>query len=833
MIDIRAMLTRRARSLVAFDQGCERMERVGSERVALKPHKPISGPALVALVLATLTGVTRGEAAGGLLSPGSQESNAAAGSAKLAQPSEVGTLVLDFDADAWNTLGCSMVGSLPVAPAYGAHQVRLDISHQSTLAYSIATGGRIADARGKLRTHGGMLLDCPDGLFGISEFTLVPLDDKIWVLSAVISGDRADRLDFAIHGLDLEPDAVGSIVGFSGQLILTAASANRLSAPTMAEVKAGSLTVVWHVHPVVTRESIEPERLESQEHGLDKAAPSVGPAPVGALSSVGADVIVGDIQSFRRWARINGITAYSIGTTSCNVGDVPLNWFRNAPEHPVIAQNLYRLKNGRFEQIALSWVKHGFTASVGELCSGPGQCVPEPTDEQLGVGCSDIYSNTLNGFQANMGPRALVNPTTGEFPFPYDAPAFSGELDRRLQVADADLDPALNAGARYFAEAHYITSDDAADGNQDNNASYREFSVVETSPQVFNLAFTPGNPTERGLPAIWAWAAVDPQVRMAIVDVPGDRRLLVGTRVTDLGDGRWEYEYAVQNLNSDRAVGAFGVPVTAGTDIQSTGFRDVHDHSGAPFDTTDWSLVVDPSDVTWHTQDFALNPNANALRWGSLYNFRFVADVCPVDGRVRLGLFKPGDPSVVFADAPVPGSPAQLIASNPPDGAIDARQPSDPDGSHVTGWQQVRIQWSAPPCRAFSASDFHVSQFGGTQPAPVVAEVHVLADDEIEIILDRPIADRAWTLITHAHSGERIRLGFLPADANGDGTANARDILALIDMLNGVRATPGPWATDIDRSGKANAADITRLIDLLNGSSQYERYFAATLPPVP
>src|ERR1700710_186756 len=64
-----------------------------------------------------------------------------------------------------------------------------------------------------------------------------------------------------------------------------------------------------------------------------------------------------------------GFVGYSVGTISCNRGDLPLNWCSNgggcAPgagplDHPVIAQNLYRLKNGRFDQIGMSWVKHGF-----------------------------------------------------------------------------------------------------------------------------------------------------------------------------------------------------------------------------------------------------------------------------------------------------------------------------------------------------------------------------------------------------------------------------------------------------------------------------------------
>lgn len=792
----------------------------------------IRGYVLLALAFAAPPCTSKAESPvdSGPLQADSSETAAGAASCRRAAS---GSITLDFDANTWMQHGCSLVGSMPVMVAESQQRVRLDISRSSRLLFEDTDNRSTLGFSGTLRTHGGMLLDCGGQVLALSDFVLAPSANDHWVLSAGIDGDAEHRIEFAVVHPVVEADGAADGVRITGSLVLLPGNTRHVPAMTLANVEVGSLAAVLRLRDAENGVVHPPDETGWAKTITHKTASMSAPEVGGALVSVGADVIVGEIQSFRRWTRINGITAYSIGTVSCNVGDVPLNWFMKTPEHPVIAQNLYRLKDGRFEQIALSWVKHGFTASSGTLCSGPGQCIIEPTDQQLGVGCSDIYSNALNGFQANMGPRALVNPTTGEFPFPYDAPSFSGELDRRLQVADADLDPALNVGARYFAEAHYITSDDAADGNQDNNASFREFGVVETSPQVYNLSFSPGSATERGLSAIWAWAAADPQVRVAIVDIPGDRRLLVGARVTDLGDGRWDYEYAVQNLNSERAVGSFGVPLAAGVIVEEVRFRDIHDHSGAPFDTADWTTIVNPSELTWFTDEFADHPNANALRWGSLYNFRFVANVCPVDGQVRLGLFKPGNPSAVFAAVPIPSAPAMITFSEPPDGAIDARQPSDPDGQNVSGWQQVHIQWSGPPCRAFDTSDFHVTQVGGMAPAPVVAEVHALGNDELEIVLDRPIAVRAWTVITHGSGGGRVRLGFLPGDANADGVAAARDILALVDMLNGVREVPGPWSTDINRSGDSDAADIIRLIDLLNGSSQYERYFGARLPLMP
>ena len=60
---------------------------------------------------------------------------------------------------------------------------------------------------------------------------------------------------------------------------------------------------------------------------------------------------------------------YSVGTTSCNVGTTNLNWFSSgADRHPLIINNMYRVKDGAIEQIGVSWVKHGFCALQQTLC---------------------------------------------------------------------------------------------------------------------------------------------------------------------------------------------------------------------------------------------------------------------------------------------------------------------------------------------------------------------------------------------------------------------------------------------------------------------------------
>jgi hypothetical protein len=166
--------------------------------------------------------------------------------------------------------------------------------------------------------------------------------------------------------------------------------------------------------------------------------------------------------------------------------------------------------------------------------------------------------------------------------------------------------------------------------------------------------------THRQEPAIFAWKFFDPTVELSQVDVgPTDGVFWVGAKVTDNGDGTWHYEYAIHNLNSDRSARAFRVPVINGTEVIHIGFRDINYHSGEPQSPTDWNRILDtsttPHNVLWETTEtFAENVNANALRWGTTYNFRFDANVPPTSGPATIELFKPGTPASVVVTTLVP-----------------------------------------------------------------------------------------------------------------------------------------------------------------------------------
>jgi hypothetical protein len=144
------------------------------------------------------------------------------------------------------------------------------------------------------------------------------------------------------------------------------------------------------------------------------------------------------------------------------------------------------------------------------------------------------------------------------------------------------------------------------------------------------------------LPAIFAWQASAPSdVGVKSYDVIGDGRFLLGYRVIDNGNGTWSYEYAIQNLNSDRAGGSFSVPVPAGVTVTNIGFKSPAYMNGEGYSNAAWTATQADGLITW-TCEPNTNANANALRWSTLYNFRFTADVPPQTnlGVVNMGLWK-------------------------------------------------------------------------------------------------------------------------------------------------------------------------------------------------
>ncbi|MHC5114686.1 MAG: hypothetical protein ACYTGP_09685 [Planctomycetota bacterium] len=422
-----------------------------------------------------------------------------------------------------------------------------------------------------------------------------------------------------------------------------------------------------------------------------------------SCETTGPDLVVSLIPNVLNHPIEGATAAFSIATTACNIGDEPANWITLTPQHPVIGQNMFRLREGRFEQLGQSWLKHGTGAiqldGCGCGCTNPG------TNTQLGVGCSDPYSAVFNGTQGGLGPKFEVNAATGVFPFPpTDQALIGGPTFKRIQVAIADLDPAQLGGGDYFVEAQYVSADDATADNKNNNASYRAVSVTG-SDLDWTVVVT--GPMFQREPAIMAWGAADPAVETVFADVPGDGRFIVAWTATSAGGGLWQYEFAVHNLNSDRSAGTITIPLPPGAACTNVGFHDVDYHSGEPFDGTDWTASTVGDQVSWSTLTVVEDPMANALRWGTLYNYRFVADVEPTElTELVIGLFKTGAPASVT----VPLAFAGTVC------------PADVDGNGTVGFGDIlAIIGAWGPCPTPCAAD--LSGNGTVDFADVLAAI--------------------------------------------------------------------------------------------------------------
>ena len=383
-----------------------------------------------------------------------------------------------------------------------------------------------------------------------------------------------------------------------------------------------------------------------------------GDSPLTAelLGGGNPDVVVWDLQSYQNYTPSGGYHAYALGTTSCNQGDVPLLWQSNTNLHPVIGQNMYRWKDGRFEQIGMGWLKHGFYALSLSDC-GPCQGTDGTT---LGINCSDPYTASRNGSQGGLGPKYQVNATTGYFPYPPANPSYSGSTARRCRVPSSDVIPSENPGAVYFMEGQYVCPDDSPDdtGDASNNSSHRRLNMA-SSGAISSFA----GPTIQELPAIASWDDLDPEVDLHEIEIPGEGTVWFGSRVFDEGNGTYRYEYAIFNLNVDRSIGSLRLPWDPSNVANVAKHKAPEWHSGEMFTNESWDMSISGGEMVWSADSYTANEMANAVRWANLQNITIITEAEPTIGNVTLDFFKPGSPENLQIQTNVPGTSIPVEAA--------------------------------------------------------------------------------------------------------------------------------------------------------------------------
>lgn len=421
---------------------------------------------------------------------------------------------------------------------------------------------------------------------------------------------RADDV-LRVHGFDID---------------ISADLAARLGRPDLA----GRLIGFGEIYTTV--------EMTGGVRGPDPAGPN---ADRGGFRDVKLGILSGLTDVTRTGTYPNGMNALSMATTSCNVGDVDVQWHAPMQEdHPGIVMSLYRELDGRFEQIGVSDVKHGFFALSSSQCT---PCQHPSDGSYLGVGCSDTYGSGNNSDRQWLAPRNewTVFPGTWECTASHFAGGMPdcsrrhgsgghGSIDHRLPVADADL---VVPGATFYYGAYYVVR---ADDNKINNEGSRRATADWTGSRWSFGTPSSGNPLLEG-PAVLrfgdlqTWKLV-PKGEFSA----GEGSVILCAETTDLGNGMTHYEYALYNRDSDRGVRRFSIPLGDVTDVTNVGFHDPDSN-----ESNDWTVTIENGFITWETED-------NPLTFGLLFNFRFDGNAPAQEGNAELETYVAAPSNDVF-----------------------------------------------------------------------------------------------------------------------------------------------------------------------------------------
>ncbi|HEU4664628.1 MAG TPA: hypothetical protein VFS55_11400 [Dokdonella sp.] len=555
---------------------------------------------------------------------------------------------------------------------------------------------------GSLRMSGGYVLALADGSrIDLRDATLrvnasnpnvldlVSSDGKVWFFTDRIMFELADgNRTLAVRAADLR---------------ISSDLARRLGAPQSDGWELGDFAMNTEVNIVGSNPG--PERSCSVYPWPNVDVPSVPGAkyqadlfmqnfsisPVGCQSCTGptGTGIAAFAPSSTLRNNVNDGTAQAtvagdpLGTSSA-LYTADIAWYtkfsgNNAPynndQHPYLIWNLYRIDaNGGISQIGRSGVKHAFlTINSGCIsqCGG---------SHALGLGCGDTYGTGNNDSPGDMGPRSEIIPATGQWgrcgsifdPDCNGSQNSSGNTDwtQRMKVPEKKLAHAGGDGVTFLFESWYVARDDIN--------IYNSMASMSVNPQFSGSQWSlTGASSYRLGGAIDRWVDPSnpgPNARTSELKVPEGHAKLAA-KVTDLGNGRWRYDYAIMNFDfaraetqgaepnlrvvSNKGFDAFSVPIQGGSRLQATS-----SNLGDAGQGQQWRASIANGRLTWSNDAGApvfggpsTPPVASlpTLDWGTLYSFSFISTSAPVEGAATLHVAQAGSPSSYDLVTLVPG----------------------------------------------------------------------------------------------------------------------------------------------------------------------------------
>lgn len=562
----------------------------------------------------------------------------------------------DLAADIGLTLGAA--SSRHAELSFREHEM-FDLRQNGSLDFNVRNGSLSDFVGGLLQARGGYVLDTPAGRIDLTDFRLVPRVGSATPILDVVSADGkawfyVDRLMYELIDNKQRLAVRTMDVRISPEL------AARLGNPAVADWAIADMQVTTDV----TRQGELPQATLGSTKWHGNAVPGVPGATYQAdlfmqtfnvqysrcdtCTGVGGNGRVVFTPSSTLRNNVNNGTAAStvggdpLGTSSAlYAADIP--WYGkfsgnfapyNNDQHPYLIWNLYRLNaDGSIDQIGRSGVKHAFLTINSACIENPGD------DHILGRGCSDTYGVGNNDSSSDLGPRTEIIPNTnqwGRCGSIYDTncdgiqnAGGNGSYDQRLVVRESQFSGTPTTGATYLFESWYLARQDV---NIYNSMATKRVTFTR-SGSVWAVG---GNDQYRLGPAIDRW--VDPTAPGAnaasSTKATPEGNVKVAVKVTDLGGGQWRYDYAAMNLDFSRPTteGAepnlrvtrnlgfdnFSVPIGSAT-VSNLTFSD-----GDLDAVNDWTTSIRNGRIFW-----AAANRGNALNWGTMFRFSFVANQPP------------------------------------------------------------------------------------------------------------------------------------------------------------------------------------------------------------
>lgn len=567
-----------------------------------------------------------------------------------------------------------------------------DLRQVGPLTFDVRGGNLQAFVSGSLQAQGGYLIESAGGPIDLRDFRLVPRAGSPKILDVVSADGRAwfyvDRLMYelidqqqrlAVRTMDLRitPELAARIgnPAVAGWVIADMELTTEVQRRGADLEPAGSGGFKWEGTPVPgVPGAVYQADLFMHTFNLQYSRCT------GCSGAGGSGNVVFTPSSTLRNNVNNGallptVAGDPLGTSSVPyAADIP--WYSKftgnfAPygndQHPYLIWNLYRFNaDGSIEQIGRSGVKHAFLTTNTSCSDNPGD------NHVLGRGCFDVYSVSNNDNSNALGPRSEIVPATNQWGrcgsiFDINCDGISnasgnGSFDQRLTVLESQFSGPAQAGATYMFESWYLARGDVQILNSMGTAR----ATFSRNGSVWSVG---GNDAYKLGPAIDRW--VDPVnpvgIATSVAVSSSEGHVKVAAKATDLGGGRWRYDYAVMNLDfarartegaepnlrvlSNKGLSAFTTPVGSAT-ITELVFSD-----GDLDATNDWTGSIANGNLVWTA------PAGNALNWGTMFRFSFVANQPPAKNWFALRVAEAGSPANLKSTGLI--SPAALRAFAP------------------------------------------------------------------------------------------------------------------------------------------------------------------------